>query len=651
MIGRLRDLIAVNRAIVSSLDYEEVLRLIVDKTVAFTHADACVLLLTGADELARIVASHGIDAPRAEQFVASFDERLGESLGPLFDLREGDDLVAVPVMARNRVRGALVVFRRGPEVKRRTTDVEENSLMQALADQAAIALEHASQFREVRQLSEQKSRLLEAIQSNTTTYLAYLDRELRFREANAAYCEAIGLSPAEVIGRSYVEVNPGAELTRTLLQRVCETGLPAELQETPLTTRRDRPVSAEIVYWDWSARPVIGERGEVQGVVISAVDVTQKVLTRSELERSNERKDEFLAMLAHELRNPLAAISTAVEVLRRCGSTEPRAVNSVDAAARQVSHMRRLLDDLLDVSRITSGRIELRREVTDLGEVITQAVQLSTPLIRARRHALSLGIAPEPLYVEGDADRLVQVLSNLLINAAKYTDEGGHIELRAEPDEGEARIRVRDDGAGISPEALPHIFDLFVQVDRSLDRSQGGLGVGLTIVKRLVQMHGGRIEARSAGPGRGSEFSIWLPVCSVSPSLPSDPGPKVTPPSGGLRILLAEDNVDLAEMLSSMLELDGHEVTFVGDGEAAVDTAKRERPDVVLLDIGLPKLSGYEVAARLQAELSGQRPVIIALTGYGRDEDQRRALAAGIDHHLVKPVDPDRLRQLLSTFG
>src|SRR5690606_3645884 len=330
-------------------------------------------------------------------------------------------------------------------------------------------------FREVRQLSEHKSRLLEAIQSNTTTYLAYLDRELRFLEVNAAYCGALGLSSVAVVGRTYGEVSPDAEVTRTLLQHTCETGMSAELQETPLTTRRDGDVD-QTVYWDWSARPVIGEFGEVQGVVISAVDVTQKVVTRNELERSNHRKDEFLAMLAHELRNPLAAIAAAVEVLRRCGIDDPRANNSLDAANRQVSHMRRLLDDLLDVARITSGRIELKRAPIDLGAVIAQAVQLSTPLVRSRYQALSLDVAPEPLCVDGDSDRLVQVISNLLTNAAKYTNVGGHIWLAAESVGSEVRIAVRDDGAGISADELPDIFDLFVQVDRTLDRTQGGLG-------------------------------------------------------------------------------------------------------------------------------------------------------------------------------
>lgn len=652
VIGRLRDLIAVNRAIVSSLDYEEVLRLIVEKTAAFTGADACALLLTGADEVARIVASCGVDEQRASGFAASFDERLGQSLRPLFDLRADDVVIAVPVMARQRVRGALVVFRRGSV--ERPIDADEDSLVRALADQAAIALEHASEFREVRQMSEQKSRLLEAIQSNTTTYLAYLDCDLCFREANAAYCRAIGLAAEELLGRRYVEIHPDAESAQTELQRTCETGVPAELLETPLVIRRDG--SAQTVYWDWSARPVIGELGEVQGAVISAVDVTQKVLTRNELERSNERKDEFLAMLAHELRNPLAAISTAIEVVRRCGADDPRAVNSLDTAARQVMHMRRLLDDLLDVSRITSGRIELRREPTDIGAVIAQAVQLSTPVVRQRSHALSLDLAPEPLWVLGDPDRLVQVFSNLLINAAKYTDPGGHIELTARANDDEVspglkqvRVSVRDDGVGISPEALPHIFDLFVQVDRTLDRTQGGLGVGLTIVKRLVQMHGGRIMAHSEGRGRGSEFEVWLPICAAESAPPTSAGDPDATVGAGLRILLAEDNLDLATMLTAVLELDGHQVTHVFDGQAAVDTAIGERPDVVLLDIGLPGLNGYEVAGRLRDQLGRAAPVMIALTGYGREEDRQRTADAGIDHHLVKPVDIDLLRGLLPT--
>jgi PAS domain S-box-containing protein len=641
---RLHDLIAVNRAIIGSLDYDEVLRLIVDKTATFIHADACVLLLlAGSDDIAHIVASRGIDQERAQQFAATFDERLGDALRPLFDYREHDVFVGAPVMIRRRVSGVLVVFRRGPQ----PADPEEAALVKALADQAAIALEHARRFREVRQLSEQKSQLLEAIESNTTTYLAYLDCDLRLREINAAYCQAMDISAADVVGRTYAEIHHGAETTRALLERTCTTGVPAELQETPLAIRRAGHATAT-VYWDWSARPVTGERGQVNGVVISAVDVTQKVLTRNELERANKRKDEFLAMLAHELRNPLAAISTAIEVLRICGSGDSRARASVDTAARQASHMKRLLDDLLDVSRITNGTIELRRETVDLAEVVAQTIQLSTPLLVSRRQEFSLELAPEPLFVNGDTDRLVQIISNLLTNAAKYTHVGGRICLTVHRDGDEICIGVSDNGTGISPEALPHIFDLFVQADRALDRTDGGLGIGLTIVKRLVGMHGGRIEARSEGLGQGSEFLIWLPATEAPRSTASSSSSPSARLSSGFDILLAEDNPDVAQMLTAMLEIDGHRVTVVGDGLAAVEVAERERPDVVLLDIGLPHLSGYEVASRLRSSMQDDTPMLVALTGYGRAEDRARAAAAGIDHHLVKPVEMDQLRRILA---
>jgi PAS domain S-box-containing protein len=641
---RLHDLIAVNRAITGSLDYDEVLRLIVDKTATFIQADACaLLLLAGADNMAHIVASRGIDEDRTRQFAAAFDERLGEVLRPLFDFREHDVFVGAPVMIRQRVSGALVVFRRGPQAP----DPEESMLVKALADQAAIALEHAGAYREVRQMSERKSRLLEAIESNTTTYLAYLDCELRLLEINAAYCNAIGIAVADAVGRRYAEIHPDEETTRALLERTCATGVPTELQETPLAIRRAGLVT-ETVYWDWSARPVTAERGQLNGVVISAVDVTQKVLTRNALEAANKRKDEFLAMLAHELRNPLAAIATAVEVLRMCGSDDPRKRNSIDAAARQASHMKRLLDDLLDVSRITSGNIELRRETIDLAEVIAQAVQLTTPLIRSRRQQFSIELAPEPLFVNGDSDRLVQIISNLLTNAAKYTPVGGRIRLEVHRLNGEIAISVSDNGTGISPEALPHIFDLFVQADRALDRTDGGLGIGLTIVRRLVDMHGGRIEARSAGLGQGSEFVIGLPAVEAPRSSSPPPVVPSTNPSAGLDVLVAEDNADVAQMLTAILEIDGHRVTVVGDGMAAVEVAERDRPDVVLLDIGLPHSSGYEVANRLRESMQQDAPMLVALTGYGRAEDRARALAAGIDHHLVKPVDVAQLRRILA---
>lgn len=370
------------------------------------------------------------------------------------------------------------------------------------------------------------------------------------------------------------------------------------------------------------------------------------------IREADRRKDEFLAMLAHELRNPLAPISNAVEIMRLRGPGQAELDWARDVIARQVQHLVRLVDDLLDVSRITRGKIRLKLEPIDLAAVVSNAVETSRPLIEGRRHRFVVDMPAEAIWVKADPARLAQVLANLLNNAAKYTEEGGSIRISVARDGGQAVVRVRDSGVGIPPEMLAGIFDLFTQVDRSLDRSQGGLGIGLTLVQRLVQMHGGSVEAQSDGPGHGSEFVVRLPMLTAF----QPPRPAASPPAerasaaGHLRILVVDDNADAAVSLSMLLRLDGHEVHMVHSGPAALDAVRELRPDVVMLDIGLPEMDGYEVARRLRAEPGGADLSLVAVTGYGQDEDQRRCRAAGFDHHLVKPVDPQALSTLLTSM-
>lgn len=642
---RLRELVAVNRALVSTLDYEEVLRLVVEKTAAVTRADSCVLLLVGPDDLVRVSASLGVDEEKAAELKAPLDERINVVLRDLLGFSEEDLFLGVPVIDQGRIKGLLVVYRRGPTLP----DEEAQFVVRALADQAAIALDHASRYRELSRISEQKSRLLETI-SNTATALAYLDPQLRFVEANAAYCAAFGRSRGELVGRSYRELfaDPGL---RARLDEVRSTGSAVEISELccPAHDDGDRDEMG-CAYWDWSARPVSGEFETVEGVVISAIDVTEKVLARRELEAAGRRKDEFLAMLAHELRNPLAAISSAVEVLQARLPDDASVGRVRGAARRQIGHMTRLLDDLLDVSRITRGKITLRRETVYVDSIIQQALQAVEPVIHAAGHEVSVTLPPERVAIDGDSDRLVQVICNLLTNAAKYTPPNGSIwvEVRREGDD--VRIAVRDDGMGIAPELLPHVFDLFTQSDRTLDRTQGGLGVGLTIVKQLVGMHGGCVEAYSEGPNRGSEFVIVLPALAGSEAQQGDEGSGEQGRATGRRVLVVEDNRDTAETLAALLELEGHQVYLALDGPTALAMAKRAELDVVLLDIGLPGMDGHEVARRLGEESESRgRMRIIALTGYGGEEHRTRAEKAGIDDFLVKPVDRARLRRALST--
>jgi len=321
-----------------------------------------------------------------------------------------------------------------------------------------------------------------------------------------------------------------------------------------------------------------------------------------------------------------------------------------DLIDRQLTHLNRLVDDLLDVSRITRGKIRLQLETVDVTKAAVGAVESSRPLIELRKHEFTLSLPAEPLHVSADPARLSQIVSNLLNNAAKYTEEGGRIWLTVEREDGEAVIRVRDTGAGIPANMLPRIFEPFTQVDQSLDRSQGGLGIGLTLVRRLVEMHGGRVEAFSQGVGHGSEFVLRLPIFSEArSSCPICSNSAATPKSGaGSRILVVDDNVDAANSLAMVLRLEGHEVRTARDGPTALAASHASAPDIVLLDIGLPGMDGYEVARRLRRYPDGRQMLMVAVTGYGRDEDRARSEEAGFDHHLVKPIDFDALRPLLN---
>nr|MBA3776367.1 response regulator [Betaproteobacteria bacterium] len=366
-------------------------------------------------------------------------------------------------------------------------------------------------------------------------------------------------------------------------------------------------------------------------------------------EQAARLKEQFLPMLAHELRNPLAPIRNAVGILRRVQTAEPLIPWIYDVITRQVEHMARLLDDLLDVSRVTTGKIVLQRQPIALTEFVEQAIETSRPLIDGRRQRLQVSIPPQPICVDGDAMRLAQVISNLLNNAAKYTQEGGDIALSAEQCGDVVVLRVSDNGSGIAPAMLPRIFDLFAQSNRTLARAEGGLGIGLTVVHSMVEMHGGTVEARSAGLDQGSEFVVTLPVVHDVPPKAASPR-AAEPPSSerSYRIVLIEDNVDANDTLRTLLQMIGHEVTSAFDGVTALSVVEASRPQIVLCDIGLPGMDGFAVIARLREQLQDAMPMMIALTGYGQVEDHRRALAAGFDYHLVKPIDVDALSRLIA---
>jgi CheY-like chemotaxis protein len=372
---------------------------------------------------------------------------------------------------------------------------------------------------------------------------------------------------------------------------------------------------------------------------------------RQRLQDEVRRRDEFLAVLAHELRDPLASIRNALEAMRLDADAGPGLQWSREVIDRQARHLSRLVDDLLDISAVTQGRVQLRHEPTELAAAVAQAVEARRPLIDSRRQELTVTLPPYPLWLNADPTRLVQILGNLLTNASKYTPEGGHIVLAATQEGGEVVVRVRDDGIGIRPDTLPRLFTLFTQTERALPHAQGGLGIGLALVKSLVELHGGRVSAHSDGPGRGSEFTVWLPALQEMPQTAPAAGPLAQQlrPQPGRRVLVVDDNVDAADSLSVMLQMAGHEVRVVHEGTAVVEAAREFRPDVVLLDIGLPGgPTGYDLARQLRLEPGLEAVPLVAVTGYGREEDKERAQQAGFDAHLTKPAEPQMLLDLVA---
>ncbi|WP_119156677.1 hybrid sensor histidine kinase/response regulator [Caldimonas tepidiphila] len=398
----------------------------------------------------------------------------------------------------------------------------------------------------------------------------------------------------------------------------------------------------------------IAERGfpirDAQAATHRFAGISQDVTSRKQAEllllEADRHKDEFLAMLAHELRNPLGPIRSAVDLLARRGERDALDSRAISIIGRQADHLARLVDDLLDISRISHGKINLRVEPVELRAVLQAALETTREFTESRGHQVTLALPGEPIWVRGDAVRLSQVFSNLFNNAAKYTPEGGEIGLYVEPAEHGVRVRVVDNGCGIRAELLPRIFGLFTQGERTLDRSQGGLGIGLSLVRRLVELHGGTVQAASAGPGQGAEFSVVLPVTEAPQ--PQGAATAEAAASAARRVLVVDDNTDAAEAIGLLLRLHDHEVRVCGDGAEALAAAPVFAPDVVLLDVGLPGMNGYEVARALRRTPQGRGAILVALTGYGSESDRVQAQEAGFDHHLVKPAD---VEQLLAIIG
>jgi PAS domain S-box-containing protein len=482
------------------------------------------------------------------------------------------------------------------------------------------------------------------------------------RSWNRAAERLFGYPAEEAVGQPITLIIPPERLEEeTLILGKLRRGQRVDHFETVRVARSGRRIDVAL-----TISPIRDRNGAIVGASKIVRDITERKaseqaqqrtigeLKRAEeaLRQADQRKDEFLAVLAHELRNPLAPIRYAVAMARKEDTTDARRAQAQAIIERQVEHMGRLLDDLLDVSRITRGTLMLRRSSVDLGAVVGAAQESARPLIEARSHTLRVRLPEEPLRLVADPVRLAQVLANLLVNAAKYTDPGGRIELEASREGGELALAVRDNGIGISAEMMPRMFTLFAQASPALERSEGGLGIGLSLVRGLVELHGGTVSARSRGVGQGAEFVVRLPVGQPEDA---EDGQETEAPvcarATPLRLLVADDNRDSAATCAALLEASGHEVNIAHTGREAFDLACRTEPDALLLDIGMPELNGYQLARRIRATDWGRRALLIAITGWGQERDRRQALAAGFDQHLTKPIDPSGLEALLRRGG
>jgi len=503
-------------------------------------------------------------------------------------------------------------------------------------------------FRDVserRRAEEVQARLAAIVESSEDAIISKtLDSVIRSWNAGAQ--RLFGYTAEEAVGRPVTLIIPPERLDeeQEILSRLAR-GERIEHYETVRVAKNGSLIDVSL-----TVSPLRDSEGRVVGASKIARDVTERKQAEEALREADRRKDEFLALLAHELRNPLAPLRNGLQVLRLAADDANMIAKTRDIMDRQLSHMVRLIDDLLDVSRISRNKMELRRSRVLLADVVSSAVETARPAIEAAGHELAVSLPPEPVHLDADLTRLAQVFANLLNNSAKYTERGGHIALTATRNGGQVSVAVQDTGIGIPASALPDIFDMFSQVDRSLERSTGGLGIGLALVKGLVEMHGGTVEAASPGPGKGSRFTVRLPVQEDRVETPPEAPAEAWADSSGSkrRMLVVDDNRDSATSMAMMLQLMGNEVRTAYDGVEAVEVAEQFRPQVILMDIGMPRLNGYEATRRIREQPWGRGVAIIALTGWGQEVDRVKSKEAGCDGHLVKPVHLPDLEKLLA---
>jgi PAS domain S-box-containing protein len=658
-VARIKDVLyrladRLNRTVSLEDVYSASLQAIID---AMQCSRASILLFDGGDKM-RFVASSGL----SERYRAAVDGHspwLQGALNPepicINDIEASEltrDLKAVirdegigalafiPLVVNDRLIGKFMAYFDAPHAFHR----EEIDLGIAIARQLAFGIDRKRSETQARR----NARQLALVTDTAPVYIAHCDTQARFKFVNKGYARRLGLDPKDCVGKRIEDVvgKPAYEAFREYVDIVL-SGRPVEFEVTV-------PYASGGRFMHCSYVPEHDSRGEIVGFVAAITDITERKHIEESLRQSEEslkeadrRKNEFLAMLAHELRNPLAPIRNAAQILSVSCGENPAARSTLSMLDRQISQMVRLVDDLLDVSRVSRGKIELRKEHVEINSIVRDTVEAARALDDCKQQKLHLSMADESIYAHADPTRLAQIIGNLINNACKFNCDSGTIWVTLEAQGPHAVIRVRDTGVGIAADQFARIFELFAQVDTSIERSQSGLGIGLTLVKTLTEMHGGTVAVESAGVNQGSEFIIRLPRLLEAPQATaeqSDIEPAVEIPR---RILVVDDNRDSAVSLATLLELYGHQTRTAFDGVEALDTAKEFRPDVILLDIGLPRLNGYEVAQRLRAEAWGKDVVLVALTGWGEETSRQRSSESGIDAHLVKPVEHEALLQLV----
>jgi PAS domain S-box-containing protein len=641
-----------------------------DKTYLQPYEDALQKVHARFDRLRKLTSDNSDQQGRLDVLGPKIDDRLDELRQTVALVKNGDRPAALKIVRGDTgkammddLRERVAVMRRAEEeLLRRRADESRASfrttvvsiLLPAVIGVVLVCVVFDLSRRNllVRQraaqaIADQRERLRVTLASIGDAVIT-TDGEGLVASLNAVAESLTGWSQDEAVGQPLDAVfrivneqtRKGVENPAT---RALREGVIVGLANHTVLIRKDgteRPI-------DDSASPIRDGQGHVIGSVLVFRDITARRREEERLREADRRKDEFLAMLAHELRGPLAPLRNMLEVMKRAEGKSDLLRQARDMMERQLAQLVRLVDDLIDVSRISRNKIELRKERVELASVLHQSVEACRPLAECANHQVSVAVPPEPVYLHADPVRLVQVFSNLLNNSCKYTEPGGEIRLTAGRHDGDAVVTVKDTGVGIPPDKLGSVFEMFTQVDRTSERSQGGLGIGLTLVKRLVELHDGTVTAHSEGPGKGSEFVVRLPVLPEQPKRDA-PRPAADPAAPSRRILVVDDNPDTASSLAMLLRMTGNETHTAHDGLDAVEAVEKFRPDVVLLDIGLPKLNGLDACRRIRERPWGKNVVIVAVTGWGQDDDRRKSREAGFDGHLVKPVDYDALRKLLA---